>query len=84
MFYSFDLDPMILVLKLDLDMVKMYLHTKIEVPSYSSSKVVAWTDRQTDPSEIITSTHMRMVITSAHHRAILLKFGMMKFLKSFQ
>ena len=30
MFYSFDLDidPMTLVLKLDLDMVKMYLHTK--------------------------------------------------------
>ena len=29
-FYSFDLehDPMILVLKLDIDMVKMYLHTK--------------------------------------------------------
>ena len=47
MFYSFDLDPMTLVLKFDLDMVKMYLHTKNEVPSYSSSKVIAWTDRQT-------------------------------------
>ena len=43
MFYSFDLDldRMTLVLKLDLDMVKMYLHTKNEVPSYSSSKVIA-------------------------------------------
>ena len=43
MFYSFDLDldPMTLVLQLDLDMVKMYLHTKNEVPSYSSSKVIA-------------------------------------------
>ena len=41
MFYSFDLDPMTLVLKLDLDMVKMYLHTKNEVPSYSGSKVIA-------------------------------------------
>ena len=43
MFYSFDLDldPMTLVLKLDLDMVKMYLHTNNEVPSYSGSKVIA-------------------------------------------
>ena len=32
--------------KLDLDMVKMYLHTKNEVPSYSGSKVIAW-NRQT-------------------------------------
>ena len=41
MFYSFDLDPMTLVLKLDLDIVKMYLHTKNEVPSYSGSKDIA-------------------------------------------
>ena len=43
MFYSFDLDldPMILVLKLDLDMIKMYLCTKNEVPTYSGSKVIA-------------------------------------------
>ena len=43
MFYPFDLDldPMTLVLKLDLDMVKMYLHTKNEVHSYSGSKVIA-------------------------------------------
>ena len=45
MFYSFDpdcdLDPMTLILKLDLDMVKNYLHIKNKVPSYSSSKVIA-------------------------------------------
>ena len=52
MFYSFDLDPMhlvlkidldpmTLILKLDLDMVKMYLHMKNEVPSCSGSKVIA-------------------------------------------
>ena len=43
MFYLFDLDldPMTLVLKLDLDMVKMYLYTKNEVPIYSGSKVIA-------------------------------------------
>ena len=42
MFHSFDLDLalMTLILKLNLDMVKMYLHAKIEVPSYSSSKVI--------------------------------------------
>ena len=53
MFYPFDLDrdPMTLVLKLDLDMVKMYLRTKNEVPSCSSSKVIASTDRQTDRLE---------------------------------
>ena len=43
MFYSFDLDLdlVTLVLKLDLGMVKMYLHTKNKVPSYSGSKVIA-------------------------------------------
>ena len=43
MFYSFnlDLDPMALVLKHDLDIVKMYQDTKNEVPSYSGSKVIA-------------------------------------------
>ena len=43
MFHTFDLDldPITLIFKLDLDMVKMYLHTKNEVPSYSSSKVTA-------------------------------------------
>ena len=39
---------MTLILKLNLDMIKMYLYTKNEVPSFSSSKVIAWTDTQTD------------------------------------
>ena len=30
---------MTLLLKLDLDMVKMYLYTKNEIPRYSGSKV---------------------------------------------
>ena len=38
---TFDLDPMTLILKLDPDMVKMYLYAEDEVPSYSSSKVRA-------------------------------------------
>ena len=52
---------MTLIFKLDLDMVKMYLYTEDEVPSYRSSKVIAWTDRQTDRqtnlSEIIAYPH---------------------------
>ena len=43
-----DLDPMTLVLKLDLDMVKMYHHTKNEVSMLRHSKVIDQTDRQTD------------------------------------
>ena len=40
--YSFDIDlgPMTLILRLDLDMIKMYLYTKNEDPRYSSSKVI--------------------------------------------
>ena len=39
---------MTLILKLDLDMAKMYLHTKNEVSMLKGSKVIAWTDRNTD------------------------------------
>ena len=41
-FWSFDLDPdpMTLVLKLDLDIIKMYMCTKYEVPTFSGSKVI--------------------------------------------
>ena len=35
-FCSFDHDPLTLILKLDVDMVKMYLLTKSNVPSYSA------------------------------------------------
>ena len=38
---------MTLILKFDLDMVKMYLHTKNEVSMLRGSKVIARTDRQT-------------------------------------
>ena len=38
---KFDLDPMALTLVLDLDMVKLYLCIKNEIPSYSSLKVTA-------------------------------------------
>ena len=36
-----DLDPMTLILKHDLEMVKLYLHFKNEVPSCSGSKGTA-------------------------------------------
>ena len=47
-FYKSDLDPMTLILKLDLDIVKMYHHTKNEVSLSRHSKVKARTDRHTD------------------------------------
>ena len=48
-----------LILKLDLDIVKMYHQTKNEVSMSTASKVVAQTDTQTDThrhDENITST----------------------------
>ena len=72
---------MTLILKLDLDMVKMYLHAKNEVSMSSGSKVIAWTDRntdrqthrqthrhtdrETDMTENITYPHTRVVMTHA-------------------
>ena len=65
---------MTFILEPDLDMVKMYLYTKNEVPSFSSSKGIVWTDTQIDTqsdtqtntqtslSEIINYLHLWMVI----------------------
>ena len=62
-----DLDPMTLILKFDLDMVKMSHHTKNEVSMSRHLKVIAQTDRQTHRHtdrkthrqyENITSLHM--------------------------
>ena len=41
-FWSFDLDldPMTLVLKIDLDITKMYVYIKNQVLTFSSSKVI--------------------------------------------
>lgn len=36
-----DLDPMTLILKYDLDMIKMYHHAKEETSMFSPSKVTA-------------------------------------------
>ena len=52
---------MTFTLKLDPDIVKMYHHTKNEVSMSTGSKVIAWTDTQTDTHthrhyENITST----------------------------
>ena len=56
---------MTLVLKLDLDIVQMYVCTKNEAPTFNGSKVTAWTDThtdtQTDSTEIVTYLHRRMV-----------------------
>ena len=61
---------MTLILKLDLDIIKMYHHTKIEVCMSTHSKVIARTDRLTH-TDTHTHTHdeniplpyMRKVIT---------------------
>ena len=49
-FYQFDLglDPMTLILKHDLDIVKRYVCTENEASTFNSSKVIVWTDRYTD------------------------------------
>ena len=67
---------MTLTLKLDLDMVKMYHHTKNEVSMSRHSKVIAWTDRQTDRhTHTHTHTHTQYEnITFPHTRAVKINF----------
>ena len=56
---------MTLVLKLDLDIIKMYVCTKNEVPTFSGSKVQhRQTDGQTDWNYYLP--HTRMVISEAN------------------
>ena len=45
--FDLDFDPMTLILKLDLDVIKMYLYFKNKLPSYSISNIMAQTDRHT-------------------------------------
>ena len=57
---------MTLILKLDLDMVKLYHHTKNEVSMSRHSKVTVQTDRHTHTYrqyENITFPHTRAVIS---------------------
>ena len=63
---------MTLILKLDLDIVKMYYHTKNEVSTSTGSKVMAQTDKHThtqtdkhthrDTTKTFPLPHMREVI----------------------
>ena len=41
-----DFDSMTLILKLDLDMIRMYVCSKNEVLTFSGLKVIVWTDTQ--------------------------------------
>ena len=73
---DFDLNPITLVLKLDLDMVMMYHHTKNEVSTPRHSKVIARADRQAD-THTCTHTHTHAQthkqyenITFPHTRAV--------------
>ena len=54
--------PMTLILKLDLDMAKICLHTKNEVPMWSGSKIIAWTDTDTQTDTQKSSTTDELII----------------------
>ena len=54
----YDLDSMILILKLDLYMIKMYHLAKIEVSMSIGSKVIAQTGKQTDRHADTTKTSL--------------------------
>ena len=55
------------VLKVHLDVVNIYQHTKNEVPSHGSSKVVAQTDRQTDrKTHTHTETRLKLLPIRMH------------------
>ena len=56
---------MTLILKLDLDIVKMYHHMKNEVSMSTGSKVIARTDRQTD-THTHTHTHDKNITSTAY------------------
>ena len=62
--YDLDLDPITLILKLDLDMVKMYLYTKNEVyvKQFKSYSLNRQTHRHTEMTENIAYPHTRVVI----------------------
>ena len=50
--FDFDHDPMTLVVKFDIDIVKMDLSTENEVPSFSGYCLNRHTDRQADDGEM--------------------------------
>ena len=64
------LDSMTLILKLDLNMVKMYHHTKNEVSMSRHSKVIALTDRQTGRH---THTHTQYENITFPHTWVVIK-----------
>ena len=73
-FYSFDLDldPMTSVLKLDLNIIKMYVCTKMKfLPSEIQKLSSEWTDTQTD-------RHTRLKLLSTAYTDGNKLFGMLK------
>ena len=74
-FYKSDLDLMTLVLTLDLDMIKMYHHTKNEVSvmAFKSYSLYRHTDRQTHRQyENITFPHTRAVIKQNNYKPVVI------------
>ena len=45
---DFDLDPMMVIVTFDLDVVKMYLFTENDIPNYIGSKEITQTERHTN------------------------------------
>ena len=62
--YDLDLDPMTLILKFDIDMIKMYQHTKNEVSMSSASKVIAQTDKHTHTHTHTLTPHYKNIPSS--------------------
>ena len=58
---------MTLILKPDLDIVKIYYHTKNEVSMSTGSKVIAQTDKHTDrQTDWHTHTHNENITSTAY------------------
>ena len=69
---------MTLVLKLDLDMVKMYHHTKNEVSMSTTSRVIAQTDAHTH-SLTDTHTDTTKTLPLLHTREVIMRINLYKY-----
>ena len=72
---------MTFILQLDLDMVKMYHHTKSEVSMPRHSKVITCTDRHTDSMKTLPShiCGLSSIVTESTHRVITIRQNILIF-----
>ena len=78
---NLDLDPMTFILQLDLDMVKMYHHTKSEVSMSRHSKVITCTYRHTDSMKTLPShiCGLSSIVTKSTHCVITIRQNILIF-----